>query len=104
MTAVFHAYDPKAKLSYHVWTVAEYHRMAGAGRLGESDRVELIEGELVDPAPMGSRHAFLVDRIAETLGRGSRAAHMVRVQNPELLGERSEPQPDISLRWSELVV
>jgi Uma2 family endonuclease len=97
MTAVFHASEPKVKLPYHIWTVAEYHQMAGAGLLDESDRVELIEGELVDMAPIGSRHAFLVDRIAETLGRGSRAAHMVRVQNPVLLGERSEPQPDIAL-------
>ena len=69
MTAVFHASEPKVKLPYHIWTVAEYHQMAGAGLLDESDRVELIEGELVDMAPIGSRHAFLVDRIAETLGR-----------------------------------
>ena len=97
MTAVFHAGEPKARVPYHIWTVAEYHQMAEAGLLRASDRVELIEGELVDLAPIGSRHAFLVDRIAETLGRGSRAAHMVRVQNPVLLGERSEPQPDIAL-------
>ena len=97
MTTVFHASESKAKLPYHTWTVAKYHQMAATGLLDESDRVELIEGELVDMAPIGSRHAFWVDRIAEGLGRGSRAAHMVRVQNPVLLGERSEPQPDIAL-------
>lgn len=97
MTAVFHARESKVKLPYHTWTVAKYHQMAEAGLLDESDRVELIEGELVDMAPIGSRHAFWVDRIAESLGRGSRSAHMVRVQNPVLLGERSEPQPDVAL-------
>lgn len=97
MTSMFRACEPKAKLPYHIWTVTEYHQMAGVGLLDESDRVELIDGELVDMTPIGSRHAFWVDRIAEALAGGSRASYMVRVQNPVLLGERSEPQPDIAL-------
>jgi Uma2 family endonuclease len=97
MTAVFHRSEPKVKLPYLIRSIAEYHRMAGAGLLEESDQVELIEGELVDMEPICSRHAFWVDRIAEALGRGSRAAHMVRAQNPVMSGELSEPQPDIAL-------
>lgn len=97
MTTVLRAREPKVRLPYHLWTVAEYQRMAAAGLLDESDRVELIEGELVDMAPIGSRHAFWVDRIAEALGGGSQASHMVRVQNPVELSERSQPQPDIAL-------
>ncbi|MDD5248581.1 MAG: Uma2 family endonuclease [Rhodocyclaceae bacterium] len=87
----------RAAVPYHRWTVAEFHQMASAGLLDETDRVELIEGEMIDMAPIGSRHAFLVDRMAELLSGGPRAAHMVRVQNPVALGERSEPQPDIVL-------
>lgn len=97
MTAVLHAREHKIKLPYHIWTVSEFHQMTEAGLLDETDRVELIEGELVDRAPIGSRHAFWVDRIAEALGGGASAAYMVRVQNPVLLGERSEPRPDIAL-------
>lgn len=87
----------RAILPYHRWTVWEYHRMADAGLLDETDRVELIEGELIDMAPIGSKHACLVDRLAESLSGGPQAGYMVRVQNPVVLGERNEPQPDIAL-------
>ena len=42
------------------FTVDDYHRMAKAGILGEDDRVELIEGEIFEMAPIGSRHASTV--------------------------------------------
>ena len=71
--------------------------MAQSGLLDETDRVELIDGELVDMARIGSRHAVVVDRLAECLGSGPSANHMVRVQNPIVLDELSEPQPDITL-------
>ena len=87
----------RAAVPYHRWSVEEFHRMAQSGLLDETDRVELIDGELVDMAPIGSRHAFLVDRFAECLGSGPSASYMVRVQNPIVLDERSEPQPDIAL-------
>ncbi|MBK8113853.1 MAG: Uma2 family endonuclease [Candidatus Accumulibacter sp.] len=71
--------------------------MARSGVLDETDRIELIDGELIDMAPIGCKHAFLVDRLAELLGGGPRASYMVRVQNPIQLGDNSEPLPDISL-------
>ncbi|MBK5963855.1 hypothetical protein CCR95_07085 [Thiocystis minor] len=83
--------------SRHRWSVEDYRRMAQSGLLDATDRVELIEGELIDIAPIGCKHAFLVDRLAELLGGGSRANYMVRVQNPVSLDTRSEPQPDIAL-------
>ncbi len=87
----------RAAMPYHRWSVEEYHQMARSGLLGETDRVELIEGELIDMAPIGSKHAFFVDRLAELLSSGPQAGYMVRVQNPVVLGERNEPQPDIAL-------
>lgn len=71
--------------------------MAEAGILSPHDRVELIDGEIVQMAPIGSYHAACVDTLTrlfmETLGRRV----IVRVQNPVRLGERSEPEPDIAL-------
>ena len=82
---------------YHLWSVDPFHRMAGSGLFDEADRVELIDGELVIRAPIGSRHAFLVDWLAECLNGAPHAAFMVRVQNAVVLDDRHEPQPDIDL-------
>ena len=79
------------------FTVKDYHLMAQAGILNEDDRVELIEGEIVEIAPIGSHHAGVVDRLTRLLTRLSAETVIVRIQNPILLGVHSEPQPDISL-------
>ena len=80
-----------------LFTVEEYHRMAQAKILGEDDRVELIEGEIINMTPIGSRHAGTVNRINHLFSRHLRGRAMISVQNPIRLGEHSEPQPDISL-------
>jgi Uma2 family endonuclease len=79
------------------FNVREYHRMAAAGILGEDDRVELIEGEIVQMPPMGSRHAACIGRLARPLFAQAGDAAAVRVQLPIRLGERSEPEPDLAL-------
>ena len=87
----------RAAMPYHRWSVEEYHQMARSGLLDETDRVELIEGELIDMAPIGSKHAFRVDSVARALQLAAGKDFLVRVQNPILLGEHSEPQPDIAV-------
>jgi hypothetical protein len=49
-------------ISRHLFAVDDYHRIGDAGILTEDDRVELIEGELVEMVPMGSEHAGSVVR------------------------------------------
>ena len=71
--------------------------MVQAGILGEDDRVELLEGEIVEMAPIGSGHAACVDRLTHLLVRQFAEKSIIRVQNPVHLGERSEPQPDLAL-------
>lgn len=81
----------------HRVSAQDFHKMAAAGILRESDRVELIDGEIVDMAPIGSKHAFVVSRLARffTLAAGDRC--LVSVQNPVRLDDSSEPQPDLAL-------
>ena len=81
----------------HRLTVDEYYRMAEVGLLAHDARVELIEGEIIDMAPIGSRHAAMVDRLAQLLILASGLAAQVRTQHPLRLDEHSEPQPDIAL-------
>ena len=51
-------------------TVDEYHRMGEAGILTDDDRVELIEGELVAMAPIGSEHVAATNALTPPAGAG----------------------------------
>jgi Uma2 family endonuclease len=79
------------------FNVDEYYRMAEVGLLSPDDRVELIEGEIVEMSPIGCTHAGTVDRSSDFLKRKLSDAVQVRVQNPIRLNDFSEPQPDIAL-------
>src|SRR5437763_12430885 len=79
------------------FTVSEYYRMAETGVLKENDRVELVEGEIVEMAPVGVRHATCVDRLNKLLNRNLPVELIVRVQSPIHLGDYSEPEPDVTL-------
>jgi len=81
----------------HRLTVADYHRMGEAGILHEDSRVELIEGEIIDMAPIGSRHAGTVCQLSRLLERAVGDHALVWTQNPFILDDHSEPEPDIAL-------
>ncbi|HUB15776.1 MAG TPA: Uma2 family endonuclease [Acetobacteraceae bacterium] len=81
----------------HRLTVDDYHRLGEAGVLGADDRVELLEGQLVDMSPIGPRHAYVVDALSKLLMSAAGDRAWVRVQNPIVLDSGSEPQPDIVL-------
>jgi Uma2 family endonuclease len=82
----------------HRFDVDDYHRMAEAGILSADDRVELIEGEIVDMTPIGSEHGgttdYLTSRVAQAVADGR---VQVRVQGSLRLDRHNEPQPDLML-------
>lgn len=82
-------------LPRHLWTVADFYRMGEVGLFAPDERIELIEGELIDMPPIGSRHANQVDILARLLMRALPDSARMRVQNPVRLSDVSEPQPDI---------
>src|SRR5438132_177989 len=89
------------ELPRHRFTSAEFQRMATAGVFVEDDRLELLDGEIVEMSPIGPRHVACVDRLNARFSRIAQGAAIVRVQSPTLLGEHSIPQPDLALlRWS----
>ncbi|HYY57826.1 MAG TPA: Uma2 family endonuclease [Pyrinomonadaceae bacterium] len=79
------------------FNVTEYNRMAETGILSEDDRVELIEGEIIEMSPIGSRHAACVRRLDATLNQRLGGVAQVSAQNPILLDDYSEPEPDVAL-------
>jgi Uma2 family endonuclease len=76
-------------------TVDRYQKMVAAGVLTPSDRVELIEGEILDMAPIGTRHASVTGRLVKRLVLSLGEAATVRAANPIDLGSYSEPEPDL---------
>jgi Uma2 family endonuclease len=69
--------------------------MAEAGILREDDRVELIEGEIVQLPPTGGIHRGVVDRLTRAFTRALDSDEVYfSIQNPVRLGQYSEPQPD----------
>jgi Uma2 family endonuclease len=78
-------------------TVAEYHRMGEVGILREDDRVELIEGELIAMAPIGSDHSGTVNALNRMLVQAIGDRGVVAVQNPVQLDDHSEPRPDFAV-------
>lgn len=79
------------------WRVADFHKMGEAGILAEADRVELIDGEIVKMAPIGGPHAWVVDRLGALFVLGAHERAHVSMQNPLVLSEHDEPQPDVML-------
>jgi len=82
----------------HRFDIKTYHRLIADGILREDDRVELIEGRVVDMTPIGSRHSAVVKRLNSLFTRKVQGRAIVGVQDPiQLLQEQSEPEPDITL-------
>ena len=80
------------------FTLEEYHRMGEAGVIDEDERVELIEGEIVEMTPIGRPHASVVARITKLFSTHFGERAIVWVQNPLALPRQvSEFQPDVAL-------
>ena len=81
----------------HRFTVDDFARMGETGIFTEDDRVELIDGEIRDMAPISPPHAWTASRLVELMiPRLAGRAH-VRVQNPIRLGRHTEPLPDLAV-------
>jgi Uma2 family endonuclease len=78
-------------------TADRYQKMVATGVLTKYDRVELIEGEMLEMAPMGGKHSAITARLTEKFVLGLAPSATVVVGGPVNLGQYSEPQPDLML-------
>ena len=88
---------PCAPPSRHLISVDAFHRMGETGILGPQDRVELIDGEIIDMSPIGVLHAAIVARLASHFSQRLGPMGVVWCQNPLRLDDISEPEPDIAI-------
>jgi Uma2 family endonuclease len=80
-----------------LWTVEEYHRMLEAEILTDSDRVELLEGQILEMSPQQPPHAATTQRSFNYLSRLLAGKAFLRMQLPVTLRPNSEPEPDIAV-------
>jgi len=78
-------------------SVEDYHRMAEAGVFAADERVELLDGELIEVPPMGSPRGGGITAITDLLTGRLRGRASVRVQLPVIVDAHSEPEPDFAI-------
>lgn len=82
-------------LNRQLFTVKEYYKMAEVGILKPSDKVELLNGEIIQMSPINNYHANIVDEIQDLLSFDLLGKYKIRIQGPIRINRNSEPEPDI---------
>ncbi len=82
---------------HHRWTLEKYERATELGLLGPDDRVELIEGEIVQKMPQKSPHSTAISLALESLRLAFPVGFVVRPKLPLSVGELSQPEPDLAV-------
>ena len=79
------------------FSIAEYHRLAELGFFESDNRFELIRGEIIKMAAKGRFHSvcnsLLLRELYPLLGKLA----MLRGQEPIILSDDSEPEPDVAI-------
>lgn len=84
-----------SQVTHHRFTVTDYEQMMAAGILTEDDRVELVGGEIIVMTPLDGPHVQCVNLLTRMLSRSVDSDMLVSVQNPLVLSDDTEPQPDL---------
>lgn len=79
------------------WTREEYDRLIEQGVFHEDERLELIEGEILEMTPQNARHAGTVTLVYGALDDVLLPGYFLRGQLPLSLGQDSEPEPDVAI-------
>lgn len=82
--------------SLHRFTVAQYHQMIERGILTGDDRVELLEGRIVDKMPHNPPHDGSITRVYRRIDRVLPDDWLLRIQSAVTLRD-SEPEPDFGV-------
>ncbi len=86
-----------AVIENHRWTRKEYEHMVRAGVFDPDQRVELIEGNVINRVPQNEPHAVSVSLADSALRNVFGTGYVIRPQFPLSLGLLSQPEPDIAV-------
>jgi Uma2 family endonuclease len=79
------------------FTADEYERLVELGIFGEDERLELIDGDIVEMAPIGHRHAACASNLHALFCAGLGPRAFVWGNGPARVAIGSVPQPDLAL-------
>jgi Uma2 family endonuclease len=83
--------------SLKYWTVQDYDRMSDLGILNPSERTELIAGQIVLMVAKGTAHVVSLQLLANVLQQQLGDTALIRTQDPVVLDDFSEPEPDLAI-------
>lgn len=78
-------------------TSDEYQKMVEAGILTEDDRVELLDGKIIEMSPAGYSHVVMVIRLTTLFSKLLGEKAFMSIQNPLVVGSNSVPEPDLAI-------
>jgi hypothetical protein len=84
-------------------SVERYQKMVAAGIFTDRDRIELIDGEMINLSPIGSNHAALSAQLTKLLVMAVGDTAIVFVGGPVNLGNYSEPRELLAELHAELI-
>jgi len=79
------------------FTIAEYYKLAETGILAPSERVELLNGQIICMAPIGENHRTIVDNLTYIFVDKPKNRYRVSIDQPIRIENFDEPQPDVVL-------
>ena len=86
----------------HLTNLDEWRRIGEANIFPPDSRLELIDGEILEMAPIGFNHAGHINRINRLFSKLLGDRTIISIQNPLQLGDLSEPEPDFMLLKPEV--
>jgi len=84
-------------ITRHRINAEQFHKMAEVGMFVPGERVELIEGEVLDMAPIGSFHCGNLNWLNQTFVEATHGNAIVHIQNALRLSPIVEVYPDLAL-------
>jgi Uma2 family endonuclease len=86
-----------ATVRKHLTDIKEWQKLGEANIFPAGSRLELIDGEILEMAPIGFNHSGHLNRINMLFSRLMPDGVIPSVQNPLQLDDLSEPEPDFML-------
>ena len=95
--SITHTTNGSALPPQYLWTREKYEQAVALGLLGPDDKVELIEGEIVQKMPQNDPHRSGIGAMQEALSEVFPNGYWLCIQLPIALDDLSKPEPDLAV-------